>query len=98
MKKYLLLVSMLLVAFLAFAGPLKVAFLYVGPVGDDGWTYSQNLGRLYVQNYFGDKIQTTYIESVSMTDTVNVLQTLAQSGYKVIYTTSFDYIPHFAHL
>lgn len=98
MRKYLLLVTILLLALFAFATPLKIAFLYVGPVGDDGWTYSQNLGRLYVQNYFGDKIQTTYIESVSMTDAVNVLQTLAQSGYKLIYTTSFSYMEQTAQV
>jgi basic membrane protein A len=98
MKKYLLIFAAMLISVSLFAAPLKVAFLYVGPVGDDGWTYSQNLGRLYVQKYFGDKIQTTYIESVSMTDAVNVLQTLAQSGYKLIYTTSFDYMEQTAQV
>ncbi len=98
MKKYLFLLLAMLIGLYVFAAPLKVAFIYVGPVGDDGWTYAQNLGRLYVQNYFGDKIQTTYIESVPTANAVNVLKQLALNGYNVIYTTSFSYMDQTAEV
>src|SRR3981081_4623820 len=51
----------------AMAAPLKVAFVYVGPVADGGWSYQHNLGRLAVEREFGAKIETTYVESVPET-------------------------------
>ena len=98
MKRLLLMLLLAVVAASVLALPLKVAFIYVGPVGDDGWTYAHNLGRLYVQNYFGDKIQTTYIASVPTANAVNVLRQLALTGYKVIYTTSFSYMEQTAQV
>ncbi len=98
MKRYLAFIILLIVGALTFAAPLKVAFIYVGPVGDDGWTYSQDLGRLYVQKYFGDKIKTTYIASVPTANAVNVLRQLALTGYNLIYTTSFSYMEQTAQV
>src|SRR4051794_16181571 len=48
----------------AAGGPLKVAFVYVGPVGDGGWTFAHDQGRKAVEAAFGDKVQTTFVEKV----------------------------------
>ncbi len=48
----------------AAARPLKVAFAYVGPVGDGGWTYAHDKGRKAVENEFGDKVKTSFVENV----------------------------------
>src|SRR5258708_20372064 len=47
------------------ADKLKVGFIYLGPVGDLGWTYQHDLGRLAMLKEFGDKVETTYLENVS---------------------------------
>ena len=43
---------------------LKVGFIYVGPVGDGGWSYQHDQGRQAIEAEYGDKIETTFIESV----------------------------------
>ena len=48
----------------AETAPFKVAFAYVGPVGDGGWTYAHDRARAAVQAEFGDKIVTSYVENV----------------------------------
>ena len=53
-----------LFSFSAFADKLKVGFIYVGPIGDHGWTYMHDKGRLAVEKAFGDKVETTYMERV----------------------------------
>lgn len=71
----------------------KVGFVYVGPIGDHGWSYEHNEGRLAVEKAFGDKVETTYVESVSEgPDAVRVIQQLARSGHDVIFTTSFGFM------
>ena len=93
MKRLLLMFLLAVVAASVLALPLKVAFIYVGPIGDSGWTYTHNLGRLYVQKLFGNEVQTTYIESVPTgAEAVSVLKSLASHGYNIIYTTSFSYM------
>ena len=47
------------------AGPLKVGFIYLGPVGDFGWTYQHDIARKAAVEHFGDKIKTTYVENVA---------------------------------
>ena len=75
------------------AEKLKVGFVYVGPVGDHGWSYEHNQGRLAVQTAFGDVVKTTYVESVPEgADAERVITKLAKSGYKLIFTTSFGYM------
>ena len=49
------------------ADPLKVAFVYLGPVGDGGWTYQHDLGRQALQKELGDKVKTTFVENVPET-------------------------------
>ena len=44
--------------------PLKIAFAYVGPVGDGGWTFAHDNGRKAIEKEFGDKVETTFVENV----------------------------------
>ncbi|MEP3346461.1 MAG: BMP family ABC transporter substrate-binding protein [Litoreibacter sp.] len=71
----------------------KVAFVYVGPVGDGGWTYEHNKGRLAVEAEFGDKVETIFQESVPEgADAERVITQMALSGADLIFTTSFGYM------
>jgi simple sugar transport system substrate-binding protein len=75
------------------ASPLKVAFVYVGPVGEAGWTYAHEQGRLALEKEFGARVRTTMVESVPEgADAERVIRQLAQAGNKVIFTTSFGYM------
>ena len=71
---------------------VKVGFVYVGPVSDGGWTYEHDQGRLAVEAEFGDKVETTYVESVSEgPDAERVITQLAQQN-DIVFTTSFGYM------
>lgn len=73
--------------------PYKVGFVYVGPVGDLGWSYQHDLGRQAVQDYFGDAVETSYVESVPEgADAERVITQMARSGVDMIFTTSFGYM------
>ncbi|MCG8610626.1 MAG: BMP family ABC transporter substrate-binding protein, partial [Pseudomonadales bacterium] len=75
------------------AEPLKIGFVYVGPTGDAGWTYAHDEGRKYVEKHLGDKVQTTYVESVPEgADAERVITQLAAKGNDLIFTTSFGYM------
>ncbi len=76
------------------AEPLKVAFVYVGPVGDAGWTYAHDAGRKAVEAKFGDKVKTSFVESIpeSAADAERVFRDLATQGNKVIFGTTFGYM------
>ena len=77
----------------SFAEATKVGFVYVGPTGDAGWTYAHDKGRQYVEEQFGDKVETTYVESVAEgADSERVIRQLAKSGHDIIFTTSFGYM------
>jgi basic membrane protein A len=72
--------------------PLKVAFVYVGPVGDAGWTFAHDLGRKYAESKYGDRIKTTYVEKVPEgPDAERVIRDLVAQGNKVIFATSFGF-------
>ena len=72
---------------------LKVGFIYVGPVGDHGWTYMHDQGRLLVESELGDKVTTTYIENVKYgPDAERVMRDMAQTGHDIIFATSFGYM------
>jgi len=78
-----------------FAGgdKIKVGFIYVGPVGDHGWTYMHDQGRLSVEKAFGDKVETTYIENVPEgADAERAITQMALSGHDIIFATSFGYM------
>jgi len=70
--------------------PIKVAFVYVGPIGDHGWTYAHEQGRLYLEENV-ENVETTYLESVSDVDAEARIRDLAEQGYDVIFTTSFSF-------
>ncbi|MTI17534.1 BMP family ABC transporter substrate-binding protein [Rhodobacteraceae bacterium RKSG542] len=73
--------------------PLKVGFIYVGPISDHGWSYQHDQGRQAIEKHFGDKVETTYIESVSEgPDAERAIERLARSGHDLIFTTSFGYM------
>jgi basic membrane protein A and related proteins len=75
------------------AEPLKAAWVYVGPVGDAGWTFAHDLGRKAVEAKFGDKVKTTFVEKVPEgADAERVIRDLAQQGNKIIFATSFGYM------
>ena len=70
-----------------------VGFVYVGPVGDGGWTYEHDQGRKAVQEYFGDQVETVYVESVAEgPDAERVMTQMALKGADLIFTTSFGYM------
>ncbi|MGF1552739.1 MAG: BMP family ABC transporter substrate-binding protein [Paracoccaceae bacterium] len=73
--------------------PLKVGFVYVGPVGDHGWTYQHDQGRQAIEAAYGDRVETTFVESVSEgPDAERVIRQLASSGHGLIFTTSFGFM------
>ncbi len=75
------------------ADKLKVGFIYLGPVGDFGWTYQHELARQAVAKEFGDKIETTYLENVPEgPDSERAIEQLVRAGNKLIFTTSFGYM------
>ena len=76
----------------AAAPPLKAAWVYIGPVGDAGWTFAHDQGRKAVEAEFGAKVQTTFVEKVPYSDGERVIRDLASQGNKVIFATSFGYM------
>jgi basic membrane protein A len=77
----------------AASEPLKVAFAYVGPVGDGGWTFAHDRARAAVQAEFGDKIVTTFVENVpESADAERVIRDMASQGNKLIFGTTFGYM------
>ncbi len=77
----------------AKAEPLKVAFAYVGPVGDGGWTFAHDNGRKAVEQAYGDKVVTSFVEKVpESADAERVLRDMAQQGNKLIFGTTFGFM------
>jgi len=74
------------------APALKAAWVYIGPVGDAGWTFAHDQGRKAVEAEFGDKVKTTFVEKVSYADGERVIRDLASQGNKLIFATSFGYM------
>jgi simple sugar transport system substrate-binding protein len=75
------------------ADPVTAGFIYVGPIGDGGWTYEHNKGREAVDAAFGDKVKTIYQESVPEgADAERAITQMALSGADIIFTTSFGYM------
>ena len=77
----------------AKAEPLKIAFAYVGPVGDGGWTFAHDNARKALEKEFGDKIQTSFVENVpESADAERVIRDMAGQGNKLIFGTTFGYM------
>ncbi|GEO79928.1 BMP family ABC transporter substrate-binding protein [Pararhodospirillum oryzae] len=75
------------------ADPLKVGFVYVGPASDFGWSYQHDVGRKAVEEAFGDKVQTAFVENVQEgADAERVIRQFAASGFDLVFTTSFGFM------
>ena len=73
--------------------PLKVAFMYVSPANEEGWSTQHDIARRAVEAKFGDKIKVTTVENIpENADAERVLRDLAQQGNKLIFATSFGYM------
>ena len=73
--------------------PLKIAFAYVGPVGDGGWTFAHDNGRKAIEKEFGDKVVTSFVENVpESADAERVIRDMATQGNKLIFGTTFGYM------
>lgn len=99
LQKIVLLISAIAFGFMGFipsaysSDPLKIGFVYVGPVGDIGWSYQHDLGRVEMVNEMGNQITTKIIEDIPEgPESERVIRDLAQSGHKLIFTTSFGYM------
>jgi basic membrane protein A len=72
---------------------LKVGFVYLGPVGDLGWTFQHDVGRKKMVEALGERVDTTYLENVpESADAERSLEQLARSGHQLIFATSFGYM------
>ena len=75
------------------ASPFKVAFIYVGPHNDGGWSQAHEDGRLYVDKMLGSKVQTTYKENIAVgSQFQQTVASLVAQGYKMIFATSYGYV------
>ncbi|MGR4871940.1 BMP family ABC transporter substrate-binding protein [Variovorax sp. LARHSF232] len=75
------------------AGPLNIAFAYIGPVGDGGWTFAHDNARKALEKEFGDKIKTTFVEGVpEAADAERVFRDMVGQGNKLIFGTTFGYM------
>jgi simple sugar transport system substrate-binding protein len=72
---------------------IKAGWIYVGPIGDHGWSYQHNQGRLRVEKELGDKVETIFVENVAEgPDAERAIERLARDGAKIIFTTSFGFM------
>jgi len=90
--KFSLLSLMLAFTTNVFADPVKAAWVYVGPIGDMGWTWQHHQGLLYAKENMGDDLEVTYVESVPEgADAERVITSLALKN-DIVFTTSFGYM------
>src|SRR5436190_11670974 len=98
MKKLLMTAAMAAVALglgttASLAEKYKACWVYVGPVGDGGYTYQHDLGRKEVEKELGDKVETKFLENVAEgPDAERAIERLAREGCKIIFTTSFGFM------
>jgi simple sugar transport system substrate-binding protein len=77
----------------AQAEDAKVGFIYVGPIGDHGYSYRHDIGRQALEAALGDAVSTSYVESVPEgADAERVIRQMAQTGHNLIFTTSFGFM------
>jgi basic membrane protein A and related proteins len=75
------------------AGPLKVAFAYVGPVGDAGWTFAHDKARKEAEAHFAGKVKTSFVENVpEAADAERVIRDMVDQGNTLIFGTTFGYM------
>ena len=96
MRKILIAAAAMLLASVGSAsaqGKFNVGFIYVGPIGDFGWSYQHEAARRELVKAMGDKIETTYLENVNEgPDSERAIEQLARAGHKLIFTTSFGFM------
>jgi len=96
MKKCLLAASIALASLLNGSVALaadNIGFVYVSPIGDAGWTYQHDLGRLQMEKALGGKVTTKYVENVAEgADAERVIREMAKRGDKAIFATSFGFM------
>jgi len=79
--------------------PLKIGFVYVSPIGEAGWTYQHEQGRIEMQKALGASVATTVVESVPEgADSERVIRDLAAQGHRLIFATSFGYLEPTLHV
>src|ERR1041384_917191 len=72
---------------------LKIGFIFLGPIGDYGWTWAHKKGREALDAALGDKVETVYVENVAEdASAIPLIRDLAQQGCKLIFTTSYGYM------
>src|SRR3712207_6392867 len=71
---------------------LKVGFIYVGPVGSHGWSYQHDVVRKAIEKELGNRVETTFVESVPEADSERAIEQLARTGHGLIFTTSFGFM------
>ncbi|HEX9720376.1 MAG TPA: BMP family ABC transporter substrate-binding protein [Ramlibacter sp.] len=73
--------------------PLKIAFAYIGPVGDGGWTFAHDNGRKAMEKELGDKVATSFVENVpESADAERVIRDMVGQGNKLVFGTTFGYM------
>lgn len=73
--------------------PLKIGFVYSSLIGDAGWTYQHDLGRLALEEAFGDRIETAYVESIDGgADAERVIRQFASQDFGLVFGTSFNHM------
>ncbi len=99
MKKFLMTVGAVALAFGAAASTadaamdkVKACWVYVGPIGDFGWSYQHNQGLLAVKAALGDKVETAFVESVAEADSEKTFERFARDGCNIVFGTSFGYM------
>ena len=91
MKKFVVL-GLAVVLSVMLLAIVKVGFIYVGPVGDAGWTYAHDVGRRYLEEHVPGVI-TDYLESIPEgEESYRYIEDYVKKGYKIIFTTSFGYM------
>jgi basic membrane protein A len=96
MKKYIALAATAAMALAigasAASAKTKACWIYLGPIGDHGWSYQHHQGLLAVQKELGDQVETAYVENVAESDSERPIERFARDGCNIIFTTSFGFM------
>jgi basic membrane protein A and related proteins len=96
MKKYIALAATAAMALAigasAASAKTKACWIYVGPIGDHGWSYQHHQGLLAVEKELGDQVETAYVENVAEPDGERAIERFARDGCNIIFTTSFGFM------
>lgn len=96
MKKYIALAATAAMALAigasAASAKTKACWVYLGPIGDHGWSYQHHQGLLAVEKELGDQVETAYVENVAESDSERPIERFARDGCNIIFTTSFGYM------